>query len=286
MIVHSQTKESIEAARAFINGLAKPVGVSVMVVAAHPDDEIIGAGGHIHLWRDLTVVHVTDGAPIDPRFARDAGFATASSYASARKQEAKAALAVIALPAERIISLAFNDLETSTNLVEIEKQLSDLLLRVRPDIIVTHAYEGGHPDHDSTCFAVHTACATIKGIMGGPPAILEMSSYFGRDGVRVTSSFLTNSPPPTRISLDPPSREQKRRMFACYATQEELLKEFPIEVECFRPAPEYDFCEPPYLGRLFYEYHDLGMSGVRWRHLAHVASSHILGSHDCQLQSK
>lgn len=48
-------------------------------------------------------------------------------------------------------------------------------------------------------------------------------------------------------------------------------RSFPIDVERFREAPEYDFTQPPHEGRLHYEYFDWGMTGDRWRSLASEA---------------
>ena len=42
---------------------------------------------------------------------------------------------------------------------------------------------------------------------------------------------------------------------------------FPIAIERFRPAPDYDFTQPPHEGRLFYENYDWGMTSgcfVNW----------------------
>jgi LmbE family N-acetylglucosaminyl deacetylase len=134
--------------------------------------------------------------------------------------------------------------------------------------VVTHAYEGGHPDHDAISFAVQSACR-IGELSGLPiPERVEMSSYFGRDGVRVTSSFLNPFPPSRTVALDSDSRALKDRMLACHSSQAELLKILRVDVECFRCAPVYDFRKPPHQGRLFYEYHELNMDGARWRQLA------------------
>ncbi|MBV9250682.1 MAG: hypothetical protein JO227_15715, partial [Acetobacteraceae bacterium] len=43
----------------------KPIEMRSAVVVAHPDDETVGAGASLRLFRDLTLVHVTDGAPRD-----------------------------------------------------------------------------------------------------------------------------------------------------------------------------------------------------------------------------
>ncbi len=39
----------------------------IAIVAAHQDDETIGAGGCLPRFGEVTLVHVTDGAPRDGR---------------------------------------------------------------------------------------------------------------------------------------------------------------------------------------------------------------------------
>ena len=59
----------------------------VLVVAAHPDDETIGAGGMLGRMANPYVLHVTDGAPRNPDFARAAGYRSREEYARARRRE-------------------------------------------------------------------------------------------------------------------------------------------------------------------------------------------------------
>jgi|GEM_PF-529513 len=270
-ISRTDAQHSSHAAEKFVRKIRNPDAASVMVVAAHPDDEVIGAGGHLRFWKDLSVVRVTNGAPRDPRYAREAGFPDPESYVAAREREAESAMSIIALPKERLIALSFVDRETMFHLADISRRLMQLFAQVRPEIVVTHPYEGGHPDHDSTCFCVHTACRLLQESNLPLPAIVEMSSYFGRDGVLVSSSFLSNWPVAETFKLDRESYQQKQQMFAHYASQKALLEPFLREVESFRPSPRYDFGVAPHAGRLFYEYDESGTDGALWRAMAEAA---------------
>ncbi len=80
----------------------RPV-LRTMVIVAHPDDEIIGAGIHLELWPNLTIVHATDGAPRNSDFARLAGFVNADAYAAARFEEVADALSVVNISRGQVI---------------------------------------------------------------------------------------------------------------------------------------------------------------------------------------
>src|SRR6185437_13764802 len=70
----------------------------VVIVVAHPDDEVIGAGGILASLNDVRVIHTTDGSPRDPSDARRNGFATRDEYAAARRLELRRALALACVP--------------------------------------------------------------------------------------------------------------------------------------------------------------------------------------------
>src|SRR4051794_18838662 len=69
---------------------------SALIVAAHPDDEVIGAGAQLPLWQNVSFVCVTDGAPRDLQDTRAAGFTCREDYAQARRRELQASLKVVA----------------------------------------------------------------------------------------------------------------------------------------------------------------------------------------------
>ena len=70
--------------------------------------------------------------------------------------------------------------------------------------------------------------------------------------------------------IDPMDPERKRRMFACYGSQQDVLSMFSLECERFRVAPRYRFDQPPHEGRLWYEQQGW-MFGGEWRAWARAA---------------
>src|SRR2546423_9150234 len=80
-----------------------------IVVAAHPDDEVIGAGARLAATPGAVVVHVTDGAPRDLADAQALGFASRDDYAAARRREGEAALGLAGVDGDRIIEPRVED---------------------------------------------------------------------------------------------------------------------------------------------------------------------------------
>ena len=258
------------------NGDAPGDAPKVVVIVAHPDDEIIGAGARLSSLKGVTVIHVTNGAPRDLDCALRACFATSDEYAGARREECLSALGLAGVAPEQVRELDFADQEATFNLVPITRRLVEILREVGPEAVLTHSYEGGHPDHDATAFAVHTARRLLEGEFTCPPEVLELTSYYSQGGQIVTSDFLPFRGYDVRtVRLSKEARELKRRMFDCFATQREVLHWFPIGVERYRAAPPYDFIHPPHVGRLHYEYFNWGIKGARWRTLAHEALSRL-----------
>jgi LmbE family N-acetylglucosaminyl deacetylase len=175
--------------------------------------------------------------------------------------------------------LGVADQEASLNLARLARLLAQIWGEWQPDIIVTHPYEGGHPDHDATAFAVHAACGLLRRQHRFPPLIIEMTSYHNCEGRLESSQFLPcSSRSAVTIWLTESRRECKRQLLDCFTTQQKVLKAFRLECERFRLAPRYDFTQPPHLGVLYYEMFDWGMTGRRWRSLAAAALDELASS--------
>jgi len=256
-------------AAAFLSWLASGAGVTdlpLLVVVAHPDDEVIGLGAQLRRFRDATILHVTDGAPHDGRDAAMHGFADTGAYAAARRSELLATLDLAGIGADRALQLGIPDQQAALNLPRLTRQVAAIIAERRPAILVTHAYEGGHPDHDAAAFAVHAALR----LLGPPrPLLLEMTCYHaGPEGVVLGRFLPAEGCDPVAITLSLQARALKRRMIGCFATQREVLAPFPTDAESLRPAACHDFARPPHPGRLHYENFPWGMTGERFRHLA------------------
>jgi N-acetylglucosamine malate deacetylase 2 len=258
--------------------------MSVVIVAAHPDDEVIGAGGWMRMLSeqegaDVRVVHVTDGAPRDMRDAHAAGFTSRAAYGHERRREAGMALRLAGVPATNCVRLGFVDQEVSFNLVALTRRIAALLAEQETiDRIVTHPYEGGHPDHDATAFAVHAAVGLLRrrDRDARAPQVCEMTSYHAGSTGMQTGVFLPPHAAELTLTLSPAAQEGKAEMLRCFETQRQMLEHFAeLRCERFRPAPSYRFDLPPHGGRLWYEHFNWGVDGMRWRQLAAEALAQL-----------
>jgi len=239
-------------AQRFLSRLADPsrstIAEPVAIILAHPDDETIALGGQLDRFENASLVIVTDGAPHSLDDAERHGFASPQAYAAAREAELTAALAAGGLLTPPLL-LGLQDQQVVSRLDGLVALLTPILAGT--DIILTHAFEGGHPDHDGVALAVHRAAAAL-GCQA--PGIVEMPLYrAGPGGTWAMQSFADDVGKEIAIRLDPPILARKRRMLAAHASQAEVLALFDPEVERFRPAPDHDFRRLPNGGDLLYE---------------------------------
>lgn len=238
----------------------------VALVAAHPDDETIGASALLARSRNACVIFVTDGAPRDTRLWSKTIQGSREQYAAVRRLEAERALAHAGIPARQITWLGGVDQEAISTVPQLLRQLVDLVEQVRPELLVTHPYEGGHPDHDCAALLASLALSRF------PLPLVEMTSYHARDGRLVTGEFLGSNPSEEwRLELSAEDKIRKKKMLEEYRSQQTVLESFGIDREPFRLARAYDFCRPPHEGKLWYECLGWAMTGERWRTLARAA---------------
>jgi LmbE family N-acetylglucosaminyl deacetylase len=241
--------------------------VRVLVLAAHPDDETLGAGALLCRAADVHVVHLTDGAPHDrglwPREL--AASVDRETYASIRREELLAALARAGVDPGRVHGLGFADQEAAHHLAAASRALASLLDEFQPELVITHPYEGGHPDHDAAAFVARAALRLQR---RRPPELAEMTSYHAGPQELVTGAFLPSARPILENRLDGREAARKREMLALFASQREVLAPFGVACEPLRPAPLANFAAPPHRGPLHYERLGWALDGAQFRTLA------------------
>ena len=248
-----------------------------MVVVAHPDDETIALGARMTRMRGAHFVHVTDGAPGNEEDSRAHGFGSLGEYRQARARELEDAFSHACLQDVSRASLGYRDQEAALNLAEITHRIAEHISAHEPEIIFTHPYEGGHPDHDACAFAVHHAVQLNRARGGGRPLVLEAPFYHAGPRGFQTGTFLEREGwmPEIVYELSETERARKRRLIACFVTQRETLQGFDDSIERFRIAPVYDFTRPPHAGRLLYEQYPWGMSAEHFCRLAEQAEAEL-----------
>ncbi len=218
---------------------------AVALVTAHPDDEAVGLGGVMAQFETLSLLQLTDGAPLDATAVARAGFATRQAYAAARRGELVDALqAMTDSRLSRLICYEIPDGSLVAHLdIVIERLIEDL---VWVEAVFTHPFEGGHADHDVAAFAVQTACARLSREGSRAPVRLEFTSYHCHMGLVTSGRFLDDPAcPEIAVALTPQAARRKEAAFACHRTQADNLRFFGFGAERFRRAPTYDFTRPP-----------------------------------------
>jgi N-acetylglucosamine malate deacetylase 2 len=274
--------QSKEAAEDLLRRATAPEGSvepmpRAMVVVAHPDDETIALGARMGRFQEAHFVHITDGAPRNEQDSRAHGFSRLDDYRQARAHELAEMFTRARLQRVSRGSLGFRDQEATLNLVEITRQLVQRISHHEPEVIFTHPYEGGHPDHDASAFAVHHAVELHRTQGGKRPLILEAPFYNAGPQGFGSGRFLEaqGNMPEVRYELSPEERERKHALVACFTTQQETLKGFHDATERYRIAPVYDFTRPPHEGRVLYDHYPWGMTSERFCELAEDAENRL-----------
>jgi LmbE family N-acetylglucosaminyl deacetylase len=184
-------------------------GARLVVVAPHPDDEVLGCGGllamHAETGRDCLVVAVTNGEashwplPVPSRM----------TLAALRRAESTEGLRRLMPRADRVLRLDLPD----GHVAQHERRLADTLAAVlrRGDTVVAPWRLDGHPDHDASGRAAAKACLQVG------CRLLEMPIWM----------WHWSTPGDTRVpwhrlvalALPPAARVRKRSALAAHASQ-------------------------------------------------------------------
>ena len=136
-----------------------PPGRRLVVVAAHPDDEVLGAGGLLaacaRAGRTLLIVAVTDGLASHPGSA----LWPEQKLADQRREERAQALKALGAEGATVRRLGFSDGDLSRATGAVASALAGL--PTPADVAVSPWRFDGHPDHEATGQAVARAAQAV-----------------------------------------------------------------------------------------------------------------------------
>jgi LmbE family N-acetylglucosaminyl deacetylase len=124
----------------------------ILIIAAHPDDEILGAGGtvanHVLAGDEVFCLILGEGA-----LARNAG----KKEAEKLHKDARLSAKVIGFKEIYFSNFPDNSFD-SVALLKITKEVEKYIQRIKPDTVYTHFENDLNIDHQLTFQAVMTAC--------------------------------------------------------------------------------------------------------------------------------
>jgi LmbE family N-acetylglucosaminyl deacetylase len=129
----------------------------ILVLAAHPDDEVLGAGGTMALnaakAEAIRIWVATDGG-------RQQGAEPGEDYGEKRREESRKAAETLGL--EPPVFGAFPDRELSAHAEELAAEVGALIDAFHPDLILCPSPVEIHPDHRALAEAVYEKLAASR----------------------------------------------------------------------------------------------------------------------------
>jgi len=153
------------------------MGKSILILAAHPDDEVLGCGGtmarYAHEGATVRVAFLGDG--VSSRGRADSDMAAVRADIAARRVAAETACAILGATIARFGDFPDNRLDTVA-LLDVVKFIEVLLDEHRPDTVLTHHGGDLNIDHRKVHQAVETACRPQAGRSVRTIASFEVAS--------------------------------------------------------------------------------------------------------------
>jgi bacillithiol biosynthesis deacetylase BshB1 len=180
------------------------MNLDYLVIAPHPDDAELGAGGAILLLKAqgarVGVLDLTDGEP------------TPFGSPEIRRRETEAATAVLGLDWRDNLGLPNRSLTAD---FESRARLAGVLRQTRPRFLLAPYWEDAHPDHVAASALVDAArfwAKLTKTDLPGEPHYPQRTFYY-------FSVHLRLHPRPSFVLDVTPYLERKMEAIACYRSQ-------------------------------------------------------------------
>lgn len=186
-----------------------PRSARLVVVAPHPDDEVLACGGLVAMHQaqggEVAVLAVSDGEASHA----DSPLWPAQAMAAIRRAERIAGLQELGVSETVVTRLALPDGSVAHHTLRLALKLQWLL---RPqDVVVTTWRLDGHPDHEATGFAASLACSVVRCRLIEAPVWMWHWASPGEPFVPWHRL--------QRLPLTPQAHERKQASLAAHASQ-------------------------------------------------------------------
>lgn len=189
----------------------------VLVIAAHPDDEVLGMGGTIaKLVKNGCVVDVmivTDGSSSQYRDSDHL-----AEIIAAKKKETRNCADILGVRDIYYGELPDMKLDTIPH-ISINQAIEDVIEKVQPDTVFTHFWGDVNCDHQNV---YKSTLVTVRPLMG--QVVKELCCYRVPSSTEWTPNKADTMFMPNYFVDIEQYAEQKYKAFACYTTE---LRDYP-----------------------------------------------------------
>lgn len=204
----------------------------VLVVVAHPDDEVLGCGGTI-------LKHVAKGDKASILILGD-GETSRDEAIDVKKRKNQAIKAAKLMKADLFLEKLPDNKFDSLPLLEIIKIIEKHLKRIKPEIIYTHNFSDLNIDHRIVFESVITACRPLPGF-----SVKKIFSFEVLSSTEWQASVKKNRFSPTFYNDISPYIDEKVKILQVY--KKELRKyPHPRSIEGVKTLAKYRGMESGY----------------------------------------
>lgn len=211
---------------------------TVLFLAPHPDDELVGAAIALARAKALdvavSVLFLTTGIPQECWPWEGGAYA---NRVQKRREEAGKVAERLGFDIEAALEIP------SRRLIDHLDGVRAVLSKLKADQLWVPAYEGAHQDHD--------AANALGFSLRSQFEVIEFAEYNFAGG-RVNANRFPDGGGEV-LTLTGEEMDLKRQLLGLYASERGNLDYVGCVQECRRPLASYDYARPAHEGRLFRE---------------------------------
>ena len=217
---------------------------NILLIAAHPDDELVGTAFIIKkvlLKKNLIIFFPTNGVISK----EEMWFWDKRKYQekkNLRNKEMKKSLQYLGV--KKFFKQNIPTRKLKENIEKTFKKINLLIKNWKIDTVFCPAYEGGHQDHDVSNFI----CSRLRNNY----KVFEYAEYNFSKGKINCNEFVKPTKNEVTIKLSEKEKREKMRLLEIYNSEKGNLDYLKLDKECYRKLNDYDYSKPPHSGRLFY----------------------------------